>query len=214
MKSIVKLAMLCTCACASLLSLAPVSFAADKPAGESPYPVERSWPNYFLEHQKLFTEKAGTYKAASLRMLGYRELNTIARAWYLNGAQELEGKINSEALIKMGLQIVASGKSGGDILETLRYQVDADKAADTGMVLGFDFSDSGESYSVELRNSILEIRQRSAPSGTPRVSLTAAQLGDILSGKPAPASAGDIDDLNRLLSYLDREQAGFYMHVR
>lgn len=67
---------------------------------------------------------------------------------------------------------------------------------------------------MELRNSILEIRQRAAPSGTPRVSLTAAQLGDILSAKPAPASAGDIDDLNRLLSYLDREQAGFYMHVR
>jgi alkyl sulfatase BDS1-like metallo-beta-lactamase superfamily hydrolase len=153
-------------------------------------------------------------KAASLRMLGYRELNTIARAWYLNGAQELEGKVNPGALIKMGMQIVAGGRSGGDILETLRYQVDAEKAADTGMVLGFDFSDSGDSYSVELRNSILEIRQRAAPSGTPRVSLTAAQLGDILSGKPAPASAGDIDDLNRLLSYLDREQAGFYMHVR
>ena len=30
---------------------------------ENPYKVERSWPDYFLEHQKLFTEQAGTYKA-------------------------------------------------------------------------------------------------------------------------------------------------------
>lgn len=30
---------------------------------QDPYHVERSWPDYFLEHQKLFTEKAGTYQA-------------------------------------------------------------------------------------------------------------------------------------------------------
>jgi len=36
--------------------------AAEKPP-PNPYEIERSWPPYFLEHQKLFTEKAGTYKA-------------------------------------------------------------------------------------------------------------------------------------------------------
>ena len=36
---------------------------ADAAPAENPYKVERSWPDYFLEHQKLFTEQAGTYKA-------------------------------------------------------------------------------------------------------------------------------------------------------
>ena len=42
--------------------LAVIASAATPP-GENPYAVERSWPDYFLEHQKLFTERAGTYRA-------------------------------------------------------------------------------------------------------------------------------------------------------
>jgi len=153
-------------------------------------------------------------KAASLRMRGYRELNTIARAWYLNGAQELEGKIKPDVLIQLGMQAMGSAASGDKILQAWRYQVDADKAGDTRMALGFVFTDSGDSYTVELRNSILEIRPGTVPSGTPRVSLTAGELQAILSGQPAAAEAGDIAALERLLGYLDREQAGFYMHMR
>ena len=43
----------------NVVSAAP---AAQTPP-PNPYEIERSWPPYFLEHQKLFTEKAGTYKA-------------------------------------------------------------------------------------------------------------------------------------------------------
>ena len=47
--------------------LACCSWVMAAPGGETPppnpYPVERSWPEYFLEHQKLFTEQAGTYRA-------------------------------------------------------------------------------------------------------------------------------------------------------
>ena len=51
--------------CALLIAVVQMSSAAPvgKPPGENPYKVERSWPPYFLEHQKLFTEQAGTYKA-------------------------------------------------------------------------------------------------------------------------------------------------------
>ena len=51
--------------CLLLLLLTPMAPAAPGAAPESknPYEVVRSWPDYFLEHQKLFTEKAGTYKA-------------------------------------------------------------------------------------------------------------------------------------------------------
>lgn len=211
MKSILSILAICGLVCASLFSSAQLSFAAadNKPAGENPYEVERSWSDYFLEHQKLFTEKAGTYKAGK-----YPVWTVHVPGGWIGNSTIIEGKVNPDALIQLGMQSIASNMSGDKILQTWRYQVDADKAGDTRMLLGFDFTDSGDSYSVELRNSILEIRRGSARSVVPRVSLTTAQLQDILSGKQAPAGAGDIADLNRLLGYLDRKQAGFYMHMR
>lgn len=153
-------------------------------------------------------------KAASLRQRGYQEINTIARAWYLNGANELDGKVNPAGLMQLGMQSVQGRLSGGELLESWRYQVDPEKAGDSRVVLGFEFTDSGDSYAVELRNSILEISPGPLPDGMPAVRLTAQQLRDVLAGKPAPADAGDTAALAGMIAYLDRDSQGFYMHVR
>ena len=153
-------------------------------------------------------------KAASLRARGYQELNTIARAWYLNGANELEGKVDPAKLMGLGMNVIQGSQSGAQIVQAWRYQVDADKAGDTRLALGIEFTDTGDSYRVELRNSILEISPGPLPAGTAKVSLSAEQLQAVLAGKPAPAAAGDTGALQRLLGYLDRQQSGFYMHVR
>jgi alkyl sulfatase BDS1-like metallo-beta-lactamase superfamily hydrolase len=153
-------------------------------------------------------------KAASLRQRGYQEINTIARAWYLNGANELDGKLNPAGLMQLGMQSVQSGLTADQLLESWRYQVDADKAGDQRMVLGFTFTDSGNSYTVELRNSILEIIPGPLAADTPSVSLSTQQLRDVLAGKPAPQGAGDTQALTALMGYLDRTPAGFGMHTR
>jgi len=153
-------------------------------------------------------------KAASLRQRGYEEINTIARAWYLNGANELDGKVNPAGLMQLGMQSVQGRLSGGELLESWRYQVDPEKAGDSRVVLGFEFTDSGDSYAVELRNSILEISPGPLPDGMPAVRLTAQQLRDVLAGKPAPADAGDTAALAGMIAYLDRDNQGFYLHVR
>ena len=153
-------------------------------------------------------------KAASLRQRGYQEINTIARAWYLNGANELDGKVNPAGLMKLGMQTVQGTLGGGQLLESWRYQVDADKAGDKGLVLGFEFTDSADAYTVELRNSILEIRPGPVPENIPTVRLSADQLRSVLAGEPAPDAAGDTAVLASLISYLDTEHEGFYMHLR
>jgi alkyl sulfatase BDS1-like metallo-beta-lactamase superfamily hydrolase len=153
-------------------------------------------------------------KAASLRQRGYQEINTIARAWYLNGANELDGKVNPAVLMTMGLQAAQGALAGGELLQSWRYQLDAEKAGDTRLVMGFEFTDSGDSYTVELRNSILEISPGPVPAGTPAVRLSSQQLRDLLAGKPAPEGVGDTQALASLVGYLDRENFGFYMHLR
>ena len=100
------------------------------------------------------------------------------------------------------------------MLQSWRYQVDADKAGDKSLVLGFEFTDSADAYTVELRNSILEIRPGPVPENIPTVSLSADQLRSVLAGEPAPDSAGDTAVLASLISYLDTEHEGFYMHLR
>ena len=46
--------------CLSIAHAVPPAAAQVVEEELSPYRVERSWPDYFLEHRKLFTEKAGT----------------------------------------------------------------------------------------------------------------------------------------------------------
>ena len=153
-------------------------------------------------------------KAASLRQRGYQEINTIARAWYLNGANELDGKLNPAMLANRGLQNIQGQLSGAELLESWRYQVDPEKAGDTGMVVGFEFTDSGDAYTVELRNSILEITPGPVAADVPVVRISAAQLREAMEGKPLPPGAGATGELQDLLAYLDLSPPEIFMHLR
>jgi hypothetical protein len=81
-------------------------------------------------------------------------------------------------------------------------------------VLGFEFTDSGDAYTVELRNSILEITPGLPVDGAPVVRLDAGQLREAMAGKPLPAEIGATGALTSLLGYLDQGNPGFYMHLR
>jgi alkyl sulfatase BDS1-like metallo-beta-lactamase superfamily hydrolase len=116
-------------------------------------------------------------------------------------------------VMKFGMGVVQGEMTGAEMVASWRYQVDAEKAGDTRLSLGVNFTDSGDSYTVELRNSILEIKQQPLPKGMPAVSLTQEQLRAILGGE-AVSAQGDTKVLAELITFLDREQTGFSMHVR
>lgn len=160
-------------------------------------------------------------KAAALRARAYGEMNTIARAWYLKGANELEGKVNTRMLIGMGTRVAQGSLPPRRLLESWRYQVDAERARDTRLQLGLRFTVPTaqgaavvESYRVELRNSILEVRQEAVPDDIPLVELELQQLRTLLAGGDVQADIGDRATLEQLLGYLDREPSNFSLHVR
>jgi alkyl sulfatase BDS1-like metallo-beta-lactamase superfamily hydrolase len=179
-------------------------------AGDAQFSAELTQMLVRIDHEDW---DARYLKAASLRKLGYEEINTIARAWYLKGALELEGKINPAQILQARMGAVRSEMTGAQMLQSWRYQIDADKAADTRLSLGIHFTDSGEHYRVELRNSILEIRPEPSPEGMPAVSLTTDQLRSLVAGERTESS-GNVAVLAELINYLDLEQKGFSMHVR
>ena len=79
--------------------LACCSWVMAAPGGETPppnpYPVERSWPEYFLEHQKLFTEQAGTYRAGDYILKNRERIINNAHEAYAN-------YYNAQAMFQLG----------------------------------------------------------------------------------------------------------------
>lgn len=191
----------------------------DKVLSEAKAAYESGDPQFAAELTQLLVRidhddwDARYLKAASLRTLGYAQLNTIARAWYLKGALELEGSLNPGKMVQMGLKSFASNVTAEELVESWRYLIDPDKAGDTQLLLGIELTDTGETFAIELRNSILEIHPQ-LPAGVSRVTLTSQQLKEQFFGAAPEGIKGDQQALSRLLSYLDRTPPDFSMHVK
>jgi alkyl sulfatase BDS1-like metallo-beta-lactamase superfamily hydrolase len=158
-------------------------------------------------------DDAKLVKAASLRALGYQQLNPIARSWYLTGALELEGAIDPKQILVAMLSMLGAEGTARDRVGGWRYLLDADKAGTTELSLGLRTTDTGEELTVHLRNSVLHVYDGISDGVNAIVELPA----DALDGtKPADVNTveGDPDAMNTMLEFLDTEIAGFYMHQR
>ena len=144
-------------------------------------------------------------------------MNPIARSWYLTGALELEGAIDPDALLQAGLKTFAGARAPADIFKGWRYQLDAAAAGDTHAVVGFEVTDTGERYAVELRNSVIVVHEGETPSEQAVVRLTSEQLNAAAAANgtfDGCEITGDAAVAAELLSLLDRDVRGFSMHLR
>jgi len=100
-------------------------------------------------------------KAACFRKLGYRQINSWWRAWYLTSALELEGNIDIPALTEeratmmRNIEFVKS-LSIEQIYNRFRYCVIQKEAGNKHIIIGFEFKDTKEKFAMELRHSIIE----------------------------------------------------------
>jgi alkyl sulfatase BDS1-like metallo-beta-lactamase superfamily hydrolase len=156
-------------------------------------------------------EDAKLVKAAALRARGYQELNPIARSWYLTGALELEGALDSNAILAAMMGMLAAEQSGKDLVGGWRYLLDAEAAGDTRIAVGVRVTDTGEEITVRLRNSVIVVDDGIAGDTDAVVEATTTSLAD---AKPASTVSGDPEAFARLLSFLDRDLVGFNMHQR
>jgi len=156
-------------------------------------------------------EDAKLVKAAALRARGYQELNPIARSWYLTGALELEGALDSNAILAAMMGMLAAEQSGKDLVGGWRYLLDAEAAGDTQIAVGLRITDTGEEITVRLRNSVIVVDDGIAGDTDAVVEATTTSLAD---AKPASPISGDPEAFGRLVSFLDRDLVGFNMHQR
>jgi alkyl sulfatase BDS1-like metallo-beta-lactamase superfamily hydrolase len=158
-------------------------------------------------------DDAKLVKAATLRALGYQQLNPIARSWYLTGALELEGAIDPNQILAAMLEMLGAEGTGADVVRGWRYLVDADRAGTAEVSVGLRITDTGEELTVRLRNSVLHVTDGidygvDAIVDLPVTALDGASPNDI------ETVEGNSDAFSDLLGYLDTEIVGFYMHQR
>jgi alkyl sulfatase BDS1-like metallo-beta-lactamase superfamily hydrolase len=98
-------------------------------------------------------------KAAALRAIGYATANTNWRGFYLTSALELEGKVDPGKVLA-GLRkasFTPDKMTTAQLFNVQRFYVDAETIKDKHLKIGFNFSDTKEQFTLEIRNSILDI---------------------------------------------------------
>lgn len=156
-------------------------------------------------------EDARLLKAAALRARGYQELNPIARSWYLTGALELEGAIDTEKLLKTMLGLLGAPQDPVQTVRSWRYVLDAEKARGRTLAVGLRFTDTGDEVTVRIRHQVLVVDDGIADDADAVVEVTA---GDLDGETPVRAVSGDTGPWTELQGLLDREITGFDMHMR
>ncbi len=103
-------------------------------------------------------------KAAGLRHLGYANITSSSRGFYLSAADELDGLVDMNQIADIGRQVLSSpsviaGMATATLMDNMRYKVIPDevKATNTGYYFAFD--DTSEEFTIYLRNGILEVNE-------------------------------------------------------
>jgi alkyl sulfatase BDS1-like metallo-beta-lactamase superfamily hydrolase len=149
---------------ARMASLAGGSEALLRAAREALQREENAWAAELATHLLVLDPKsseAKQVKADALRALARRELNANARNYYLTQALELEGEveIRDETKPENALSFVSTvpiGRFVAAMPANLLYE----KSADKEIVVGFRFPDVDESYGIEIRRGVAELKER------------------------------------------------------
>jgi alkyl sulfatase BDS1-like metallo-beta-lactamase superfamily hydrolase len=134
-------------------------------------------------------------KAAALRRIGYATANTNWRGFYLTAARELEGSVVPRDVLQRLQQtrFDPARLSTAQLLSMLRFRVDPEEAGDTALSIAYQLTDTGEVYTLALRNSILDIQPQLDPDANATLSLTRPVLDQLFLGTISYADAIDQD---------------------
>ncbi len=113
-------------------------------------------------------------KAAALRVLGFQQTSSSLRGFYLSGARELDGLFDPGAVQRMVREtfINIDTTPTAMVLENLRFAINPERSEGQQQIVGYEFTDTGESFTLTLRNSVLEVTPSIADDSAAVVRLT------------------------------------------
>ncbi len=144
------------------------------------------------------SEQAKRLEAAAFRALGHRSPSPNGRNYYLTRALELEGEVTVQADREIGdsVRSVLDSIPIGHFMAAMPTNLDPEKSADTDLVVGFRFSDVGESYSIHVRRGVAELRPVFPERADVAVTVDSGVWRDLVVGLRNPAlvfASGDVE---------------------
>ena len=140
------------------------------------------------------SEVARRLKAEALNALGSQQIAATARNYYLTQALEVEEKLHI-GMMKIKDKEVVHNITLDGIFEGMAVNLDPAKSADTDVIAGFRFPDTGEAFTVHVRRGVAEIQPRFPDN--PDISLTVDSRvwKEVVAGfrNPAVALVKDVD---------------------
>lgn len=138
-------------------------------------------------------------KAQALRELGYRTANTNWRDWYVTAARELDRTLDVR-VPRAGFRApvppdVARALSADILLSIMPVRLDPTKCGDVHYAVAFRFTDTGQTYGLEIRRGVAQLHDSLPQRANARLNLTATSAHRILGGQTtflAALKAGEI----------------------
>ena len=164
---------------------------------------------------------ARSLKTAALRTLGYQELNTTWRAWYLTAALEYEGSLDLEAIGAFFGRIIfpdPASVSLRSVFENYRYRVHADAVGGQRLSLAIDV-ETDEDLTLTLRNGVLILEDGISPDADVVITVARIDLNAVLRGEATWAdlafqSTGDAALARSFWGFFDTELFADHISVR
>ncbi|MFV0322689.1 MAG: alkyl sulfatase dimerization domain-containing protein [Alphaproteobacteria bacterium] len=97
-------------------------------------------------------QEARNIKAKAMRNWGYGQANIYWRNFALSGAAELDGSINKAGSWNFANPVIVRQFDTGSILENMRVKINAERALNADLIVGFKIDD--QNYAYHVRNGI------------------------------------------------------------
>ena len=158
-------------------------------------------------------QAARNLKAASFQQLGYAQLNTNWRNWYLTSAHELDGSLDVAAVQRrMGAGLsspdLIAALPIGKIIEGLSVRLKARDLLDLSFTVSFEITDLDEICALEIRRGVAQFHEGGAVAADVTLATNRSVLMGLLSGQSSleqARAAGEIEisgDERALLTFL------------
>ncbi|NKF51775.1 MBL fold metallo-hydrolase [Shewanella sp. WXL01] len=156
--------------------------------------------------------KADAYKAWAAA-----QVNINWRNWALNAAAELEGTRDFSNMISFASVDVLTALPSKQIFDMMTSTLVAEKTLDVNMAMSYQFSDTKEAFTLEIRNGIVQLHEQALDCADVKIETSRAVLNQILMAGPNAQKViaekmvadefgfaqGEMKDFGRFMSYFD-----------